>query len=391
MTLAIQLQSTVIGWQVYKITGDVLSIGLIGLSEAIPFITLSFFTGYLADTQSRTRIIRICLYLLLAQAIILWWLSLDGSSILKEMGLIPLYSAVVFWGIIRGFMSPASQAFVSQLVPREHLANATTWNSFIWHMAAIAGPAAGGVLCAFMDFDKVYLVNAALLIIAISFFVFVKHRPASFTNVTESFITSIKTGIKFVFAHRIILGSLSLDMFAVLFGGAVAMLPAFADKVILSELTTSQELGILRASPAIGSVVMALIMAFFPPTRKAGRNLLFSVALFGLCIILFSLSESLILSCLLLACTGAFDNVSVVIRHTIIQLMTPDEMRGRVSAVNGIFIGSSNEIGSFESGLAASLMGLVPSVIFGGSMTILIVCVIFLLVPALRRLNLEKI
>jgi len=390
LTLGIQMQGTVLGWHVYQITGNVLAIGIIGLAEALPFIFFSFFSGHVADAYNRKKVIILNYFFLFLQALFLFFIALNDSELILDNGLWLIYAGVILWGIIRAFIGPAYQALVAQIVPKELFGNSTTWSSFVWHFAAIAGPALGGGLCIIMDFSDIYLLNAALVVVSLCLFVFIRPKPAAVIPKGESFTAGLKKGIEFVMKKKIILGAISLDMFAVLFGGAVAMLPVIADKIIHSNLDTAAELGILRAAPAVGSVIMSAVMVFFPPFRNAGRNLLLSVFIFGALTILFALSTNLYISAVILLLTGMFDNVSVVIRHTILQVHTPDEMRGRVSAVNGIFIGSSNEIGAFESGLAAKLLGLIPSIIFGGVMTMLIVVSMWFSFPFMRKMNIKK-
>lgn len=390
LTLGIQMQSTVVGWHVYQLTKDPLAIGLLGAAEAIPFIFFSFFSGPMADRYDRKKLVSVNYILLAGQALLLFLISRNDSFLINSAGTWILYGAIVLWGVIRAFIGPSYQALLAQIVPRETMGNATTWSSFIWHLAAILGPMTGGLLCIFLDFSQVYLVNIVLILISLLLFLFIKPRAFVPAPRNESILQSLGTGIKFVTSNRPMFGAISLDMLAVLFGGAVAMLPVFADKVIISQMDSAAELGVLRAAPAVGSVIMSALLAFFPPFRNAGRNLLVSVSLFGISTIAFAFSENLWLSSFILLLTGAFDNVSVVIRHTIIQVLTPDDMRGRVSAFNGIFIGSSNEIGALESGIAATLMGLRPSVIFGGCMTMIIVFAMGWYSPELRKLDLKK-
>jgi MFS family permease len=387
LTLAIQMQSVIVGWQVYKITGDVLDLGLIGLAEAIPFIAVSLFSGHVADVVSRKKIIIIATSFLTVSTSALLYFSLDTSTILLQHGTMPIFIVIGFTGIVRGFISASFPSFMSQLVSRDLYTNAATWNSTVWHVASIIGPAMAGFICA-VSFTAAYKVNIALIAISIFSFLFIKSKPLPKKEKAESLFESLSAGIKFVFKNQLILGALSLDLFAVLFGGAVAMLPAFADKILH---VGAVELGFLRAAPALGAVVMALIIAYKPPTQNAGRNLFLSIAAFGAATILFGISENYYLSLFFLFLTGAFDNVSVVIRHSILQLATPDNMRGRVSAVNSIFIGSSNEIGAFESGVAARSLGLKASVVFGGIMTILIVAATAKIAPKLRKLNMKNI
>jgi MFS family permease len=276
---------------------------------------------------------------------------------------------------------------MAQIVPRELYANAATWNSTLWHVASIVGPSLAGFMIA-ASYSAAYTMDISFIIIAFFSFILIANKPMPVKEKSESLFESISAGIKFVFKNQLILGALSLDLFAVLFGGAVALLPAFADEVLHAGAI---ELGFLRAAPAIGAVLMALLIAYKPPTHNAGRNLFLSVGAFGGATILFGLSTNFFWAFFFLFLTGAFDNVSVVIRHTILQLSTPDNMRGRVSAVNGIFIGSSNEIGAFESGATARAFGLKPSIVLGGILTVAVVLVTARLAPKLRKLNIDQL
>jgi MFS family permease len=285
---------------------------------------------------------------------------------------------------------PANTAFLGQLVPRELLTNAATWNSINWHIAAVAGPAIGGliygffgVVAAYSTVFGIYLLSL-LLLLKVKGSYKVESKPISSG---ENIFSRIRVGIQYVFDNQILLGAFSLDMFAVLFGGAVAMLPVFASDVLK---VGPEGLGVLRACPALGAIIMSVFLAFNPPLKKTGKYMFYCVAGFGLMMIVFALSKNFWLSCLALFLSGVFDNVSVVIRGTILQLFTPNEMRGRVAAVNSIFIGSSNELGAFESGVAARLMGLVPSVIFGGVMTLVVVFGAAFKAPSLRKLSLKE-
>lgn len=387
LTLAIQMQSVIIGWQIYQYTKDVLALGLIGLAEAIPFIIVSLFAGHVADTFNRKHIIVLFTSLLIFCTSALLYFSLETSTVIESYGITPFFIVIGGIGVIRGFLAASFPSFMAQIVPRAFYTNSSTWNSTIWHVASVIGPAAAGFICA-ISFTAAYEVNIFLIIIAVLSFLFITSKPLPLKEKKESLKESLSAGIKFVFGHQLIVGALTLDLFAVLFGGAVAMLPAYADKILH---VGAVELGFLRAVPAFGAVVMALIIVYKPPTKNAGRNLLFAVAAFGMATILFAISTNFYLSLFFLFLTGAFDNVSVVIRHTILQLSTPDEMRGRVSAVNSIFIGSSNEIGAFESGIAARGLGLKASVVFGGIMTILIVAATAKIAPKLRKLNLDNV
>jgi MFS family permease len=387
LSIAIQMQGVTIGWQIYKHTKDVLALGLIGLAEAIPFIVVSLFSGHVADTYNRKNIVVIFATLLSFCTFTLFYFSLETTTVIKTYGVAPFYIVVCFIGLVRGFLAAALPSFMSQIVPRKLYGNASTWNSTVWHLAAVLGPAVAGFMCA-ISFEVSYQLNLIFMGIAILSFLFIASKPLAKKDTKETFKESLWAGIKFVSKNELILGALSLDLFAVLFGGAVAMLPVFADKILH---IGSVELGFLAAAPAVGAVLMAIVLAYKPPTKNAGKNLLVAVAGFGVATILFGISTNFYLSLFFLFLTGAFDSVSVVLRQTILQLSTPDEMRGRVSAVNSIFIGSSNEIGAFESGFAARIMGLKASVVFGGTMTILIVLVTSKVAPKLRKLNLASL
>ncbi|MCW3083904.1 MAG: hypothetical protein JWP12_1270 [Bacteroidetes bacterium] len=387
LTLAIQMQSLIVSWQIYKITKDELALGMIGLAEVIPFIIVSFFSGHVADTISRKRIILVSISLLILSTSTLLYFSLSTSTVIQHFGTLPIYLVFCFIGIVRGFISAAFPAFMSQIVPREMYINAATWNSSVWHVGAVVGPTIAGFICA-ISFSTAYTVNIIFILISITSFFMIAAKPLPEKEQKETLTESLSAGIKFVFSNQLILGALSLDLFAVLFGGAVAMLPAYADKILF---VGPVELGFLRSAPALGAIFTAIIIAYKPLKKNAGRNLFINVGLFGVATIFFGLSHNYYLSLFCLFLTGAFDNVSVVIRHTVLQLSTPNEMRGRVSAVNSIFIGSSNEIGALESGVTAKAMGLVRSVVFGGIMTVLIVSGTAKFAPKLRKLNLKNI
>ncbi len=383
-TFAIQMAETIIAWKIYELTHDKLALGLLGLSEALPFIVTSFYGGHAADTFNRYKIARRAL-LAITLCFAAIGVILSGDAILfHQYGALPIYLIIGISGIVRGFMAPSYQSIFPQLVPRELYANAATWGSNAWQTAAVMGPALGGIIYGYTNVETAFTLAVALLVA--SFFIFlripIKETPPK--EKTETLYQSLTAGLRFVFNKQEMLSAISLDLFAVLFGGAVALLPVFASDILH---VGAEGLGILRAAPFLGSVVMGFFLAYNPPTHKAGRNLLIAVTGFGLATIGFALSTSFMLSFIMLFLTGAFDNVSVVIRQTILQTLTPDNMRGRVSAVNQIFIASSNEIGAFESGLAAKLMGTVPSVIFGGCMTLLVVTGTFLFAPKMRKLK----
>ncbi|NUM53647.1 MAG: MFS transporter [Candidatus Hydrogenedentes bacterium] len=385
LTFATQMQAVIVGWQVYAITNDPLTLGLIGLAEVVPYIGTALFGGYVADHFNRRRIVMFCatLFTLSSAALLAITVFVDMDWPHVEY----LFYAVIFaTGIARGFLSPAVSALFGQIVPRELYLNASAWNSNLWHIAAVAGPAVGGRI-----YGEFGVVNAYVSLIAVSAFSvvsiwMVKSVPLVVGETHESIFQSIAQGVSFVVKNQVIFGALFLDMIAVLFGGVVAVLPVFAADVLH---TGPSGLGDLRSAPFYGSILMGILLTVRPPMRRAGWMLLVSVAGFGACMILFARSTHMGLSLLLLFLSGAFDSVSVVIRSTILQLMMPDHMRGRVSAVNNIFVGTSNELGAFESGLAAKLLGLVPSVAIGGTISIASVIATGIAAPKLRRLDLH--
>jgi MFS family permease len=386
LILGAQMQYTIVGWQIKELTNDPLSLGLIGLAEAIPYICIAPFAGHIADLFDRKKILLFSTSFFIASTVFLFWFTKSGSFIIDQYGAMPIYVVIFSTGIARGFIGTSYFALLPQLVSREQIPNAATWSSTVFHVCAVVGPAAGGLLLGYADMSTAYATSIVLISVSLLFILLIKNRPVPKVESKESFITNLSAGLRFVKGNQIVLSALSLDLFAVLFGGAIALLPIFATDILH---VGEKGFGFLRAAPAFGAVVMAGILAYYPPKKRAGTTLLWSVAMFGLCTIFFAVSKNYYLSLFLLALSGAFDNVSVVVRHVILQLSTPDNMRGRVAAVNGMFIGSSNEIGAFESGVAAKLMGIIPSVIFGGCMTIGIVGLVAKISPKLRKMDLQ--
>jgi len=370
ITLAIQIQGVVVGWQIYEITRDPLSLGLIGLAEAAPAITVSLYAGHLADIVERKKIILFCVIILAFCSIALVYFTTDAGAFILNYGTFPIYSIIFLTGLARGFLSPANFSLMPQLIDRSLYQNAIIWNSTIWQGAAVGGPMIGGLIYGFFGITAAYTADALLVITALVCYSIIPNRTIPPVSEENGIYEKIKAGIKFVFKNQIILSAISLDLFAVLFGGAVALLPIFADEILH---VGKIGLGFLRSAPAIGAVTMAVYMTHNPIRKYMGKILLWCVAGFGFCMIGFALSTSFILSMTLLILSGMFDCVSVIIRGTLIHTLTPENMKGRVSAVNSMFIGSSNEIGMLESGVAARLMGVIPSVIFGGCMTIAVV------------------
>lgn len=383
IALAIQIQAITIGWLVYQKTGNPLALGYSGLAEALPYIFTSAFSGLIADSYNRQRVVGFATGLLLIASAVLFFHTLydTGSQIM------PYYIVLMIVGLARGFMGPSFQALWADILPRNQYANGATWSSNIFNAGAVSGPAIGGLLYGFFGANTANAIVCILILCAALCIARVQYTYIPVQHKQEKLGDKLMTGLRFVFSRQILIGAMALDMFAVLFGGAIALLPAFTKDILLAG---PEALGILRAAPFTGSLLMGIWLAHHPPVHKTGLWLLGGVAGFGLCTIGFALSESYWLSFALLALSGSFDNISMVIRGSIAQLFTPDDMRGRVSAVNGVFIGASNEIGAFESGLAASLLGLVPSVIFGGSMTLLIVLITAVAAPVLRRFELSK-
>lgn len=383
--LSYQIVAVTVGWQIYQITRDALSLGLIGLAEVIPYFCFALFAGYAVDHLPRRKLgMFACLGLLLTTLV----LAGVASGALPAFGTITIYAAIAVNGVVRAFLSPVYNALFARVLRREQFARGAGVGSVVMQTGLVAGPALGGGLIAWQGLTGTYLVAAAFAAAAAVAIVSLRVTEPALPADRAPVFKSIGEGLRFVFNHQIVLGAQALDMFSVLFGGAVALLPAFISDILQAG---PEALGILRAAPAAGAVLVGLWLARRPPQRNAGRLLLIAVAGFGLCIIGFALSRYLWLSALLLMMSGMCDGVSVVLRSTILQLATPDHLRGRVSSINGIFIGSSNELGAFESGLAARLLGLVPSVIFGGCMTLGVVAATARLAPKLRRLNLRDL
>jgi MFS family permease len=378
------VQAVVVGWQVYEITKDPLSLGLIGLAEAIPAITVSLYAGHLADVVQRKKIILVCVITLVLCSMALLYFTMDRGAFILAQGALPIYTVIFLSGIARGFLSPANFSFMPQLVDRSLYQNAIVWNSTLWEGAAVGGPIIGGLVFGFFGITAAYTVDVVLILAGLLCYLAIPSRALPPISEEQGIFDKIKAGIQFVFKNQIVLSAISLDLFAVLFGGAVALLPIFADEILH---VGKEGLGFLRSAQGIGAVIMAVYLTRNPIRKNIGKILLWCVAGFGLCMIGFGLSKLFWLSMALLILSGMFDCVSVIVRSTLIHTLTPENMKGRVSAVNSIFIGSSNEIGSFESGVAARLMGVVPSVIFGGLMTLGVVGITSWKADKLRSLH----
>lgn len=389
LTIGYQVQGVVIGWYIYNLTKDPLSLGLIGLAEAIPAIGIALYGGYIADKSNKKTLLHRVVGLILFSSTVLFSVTLPSVTAQIGQGwLISIIYVMIFVnGIARGFYAPTAFSLMAMIIPREHYPNSSTWNSSAWQTAAIVGPALGGLLYGFVGINHTFVFVLICLSLSFTMTFFFKSRPATYVQ-KDSILKSLSEGIKFVFKTKMLVGALSLDLFSVFFGGAVALIPVIATEVLHVGAT---QFGIMRAMPAAGAVVTMLLMTRFSPMNKPWRNLLFAVTGFGLSIICYGLSKNFYLTLFFLFLEGAFDSVSVIIRSTILQILTPDEMRGRVSAVNSMFIGSSNEIGQFESGLTARLMTTVPAVVFGGCMTLLVSGVTWLKTKKLVPMTLEDI
>ncbi len=382
---ALRMVFTAIGFLVYEITQSKFQLGLIGLSEVIPAIALALYAGIVVDKSSKRKLILQAELCYLVSSIFLFGIV----YVYKYENLSPQMTVFLFLvnmfigGFIRAFNGPAQNAIIAQLVAKEKLVAASTLSSLVWLTAAVAGPLLSGLLLAYCN----VLVVFAVVILLVIFSIYFKYKIAPTEVLVKKDIknwAAIKEGLKFVFNTKVVLGALSLDLFAVLFGGAVALLPVYAKDILKVDTLA---LGWLNSAEYIGSFIIMILLMITPIQKKQGVKLLWAVAGFGCCTILFAISTNFWFSMIALIGIGLFDGVSVVIRGNIVQLYTPDEMRGRVSSVNSMFINSSNEIGQFESGMAASLMNTVPSVVFGGCVTLLVVFIVWLKAPSLRKLQ----
>jgi MFS family permease len=382
LTVAREAQIVVVGWQVFALTRDPLTLGLIGLAEALPYIAVALYAGHVADRTERRTVGIAGTFGLVMSAVALLLLTVTPHAITAER-VWPVYVVIAVSATVRSFMRPAVYALSAEVVPRELYPNAVAWRTSSWHLAAVLGPAAGGILYAIAGPTAAYGAMIVMMSLSLAAISSVSHRSTQVRAEDLPLAESLKVGIRFLMGEPVLLAAMTLDLFAVLFGGAVALLPAFAALLKVGP----EGLGILRAAPAIGSIATGLVIAHRAPMKRAGVALFASVAAFGGCMILFAASRHFWLSFGALLASGVFDNVSVVIRSTLLQTRTPEQLLGRVSAVSQIFIGSSNEIGAFESGVAARLMGVVPSVVFGGCMTLLVVAVTAWRSPRLRMLR----
>ena len=383
--MALRMVATVVAYQLFQLTKSSFSIGIVGLSEFIPVFSLALYAGHIIDrSDKRTLLLKgMISYSACVAALLIVTSPGVQASISSGTTALLFYIIIFFSGIIRAFAGPTSSAIIAQLVPKDVLHFAAPLSTTSWLSASILGHASAGFLIAGVGPHKTFIVIFALVVIASLLFSRVRKKPVVHTNLSAKTWDSVKEGIRFVFTHKVLLGSISLDLFAVLFGGAVALIPEFADRILK---VGPVGFGWLNAAMDIGSAIMIISVTLVPITRRQGYKLFYAVGGFGLCILVFGLSRIYMLSFAALLFAGMLDGISVVIRGTVLQLTTPDEMRGRVSAVNSMFINSSNELGQFESGFTAKIFGgAVPAVLFGGSMTVLVVILTWLKSPGLRK------
>jgi len=376
---ASEMQSVAVGWQIYEITRRPLDLGLAGLAQFLPGILLFLVAGQVADRVDRRRILLACFTVFAVCSSLLLWLSSRGLHTVN-----PIYAVLLLVGVVRAFSGPTGQAFLPLLVPEEHFPNAVAWGSSIFEAATIIGPAIGGLIYALTKGPEAVYAGALGAFACAAVLILLIRLQSARRVVRGVNLHTVLAGFRFIGQNKIILGAVTLDLFAVLLGGAVALLPVYAREILR---TGPWGLGILRSAPGVGAAITAILIAHHPLRRKAGSTMLWCVAGFGVFTIVFGFSHHLLLSLLALFLVGATDMVSVIVRATLVQLNTPDEMRGRVSAVNMLFIGASNEFGQFESGITAQWFGAVPAVIYGGLGTLVVVGLWAWRFPQLRKVN----
>jgi MFS family permease len=383
------MQFIIIEWEVYNLTKDPLSLGLIGLAEVIPAVSMALFAGHIVDQKEKKKLFVLAISAFLMIAVGYYFITSDYvySTFSSNHILIGIYSLVFLGGFVRAFFGPIIFSLVALIVPKKIYPNAATWSSSTWQLAAVIGPAFAGFSIGWIGVNTSMACVLVSISLALILTIFIKKKPILNPKIGEPILQSLKAGLSFVYRTKAILVAITLDMVAVLFGGAIALLPIYAQDILE---VGSEGFGVLRAAPAIGSVVIMFASAYIPLTKNAGKKLLIAIFVFGLSIIAFGVSSIFWLSVFALFVYGLTDGVSMIIRQTILQLKTPDEVRGRVASVNSIFIGSSNELGAFESGVAAKLIGTVPAVVFGGVMTILTVGFTALKFPKFTKLDLTE-
>ncbi len=389
MVFAWSMQFVVIEWEVYSITKDPLSLGLIGLMEVIPAVLLALFAGHVVDQKEKKGLLLKCIlgFSVISVGLFLLTWPVIVTDISTQVTLYSIYFLVFLGGIVRAFLGPTIFSLFSLIIPKKVYPNAATWSSSVWQMGAVVGPAVAGFSIHILGVHWSMLLIFGFSIIALSALSFIPKKPILNPKIGENVFESLREGIRFVRKTKVVLSALTLDMIAVLFGGAVALLPIYAQDILK---VGPEGFGILRAAPAVGALIIMFTSAYFPLNKNAGLKLLGAIFGFGICIIVFGVSTIFWVSVFALFMSGMTDGVSMIIRQTILQLKTPDHMRGRVASVNAMFVGSSNELGAFESGLTAKLFGTVAAVVFGGGMTLITVVITGLASPKFRKLDLRK-
>jgi len=384
--MALRMMSTLVGWWIYELTRDPFAIGLIGLSEVIPAVSMALYAGHVIDLSEKRKLILKGLFFYFCCAAVLLFLStnLVKGYLDNHWIAVCIYAVIFCTGITRSFTGPTFTVLLAYIVPKQHLQNAITWSQGTWLLASVTGHALGGFLIAAVGNTGTLITICCLLVFAFTILTRLKSQKALLPASEKRTWESVKEGLRFVFRTKEVLGAMTLDLFAVLFGGAVAMVPVYAKDILR---VGPQGFGWLNAASDMGSIFIVVLLTLAPLQKNQGRKLFFAVAGFGSCIIIFALSKWFLLSFAALMLAGMLDGISVVVRGTILQLKTPLELRGRVMSVNSMFINSSNELGQFESGMAAKLMGVVPSVVFGGCMTLLVVIITWFKAPSLRKLE----
>jgi MFS family permease len=384
--MGLRMMATLVGWWIYLLTNDPFAIGLIGLSEVVPAVSLALYAGHIIDQSEKKWLLLRGVILYIVAAVTLAFLS--GHFVAHHLSnhwiAVCIYSVIFGTGVIRSFTGPVFSSMIAYIVPRDHLQNATTWNQGTWLSASVTGHALGGFLIAGFGITGTLISVCVLISVSLIFLLRIEKKPPGTIKGTVRTWESVKEGLHFVFKTKELLSAISLDLFAVLFGGAVALIPIYARDILK---VGPEGFGVLNGAADLGSIFIVIILTFFPLQRKQGKILLMAVSGFGICIIVFGISKLFILSFVALMISGMLDGISVVVRGTISQLKTPDYMRGRVMSVTSMFVNSSNELGQFESGMVAKLMGTIPSVIFGGSMTLLVVIFTWIKSPALRKME----
>ncbi|WP_031428183.1 MFS transporter [Flavimarina sp. Hel_I_48] len=389
MVFAWSMQFVVIEWEVYSITKNPLSLGIIGLMEVIPAVSLALFAGHIVDQKEKKGLLLKCILgfsvISVGLFLLTWQVIVEDLS--TQLTLYLIYFLVFLGGIVRAFLGPTIFSLFSLIIPKKVYPNAATWSSSVWQMGAVVGPAVAGFSIDGIGVHWSMLLIFGFSIIALTALSFIPKKPILNPKIGENVFESLKEGIRFVRKTKVVLSALTLDMIAVLFGGAVALLPIYAQDILK---VGPEGFGILRAAPAVGALLIMFTSAYFPLNKNAGWKLLGAIFGFGVCVIVFGVSTIFWISVFALFMSGVTDGVSMIIRQTILQLKTPDHMRGRVASVNSMFVGSSNELGVFESGLTAKLFGTVTAVVFGGSMTLITVVITGLASPKFRKLDLRK-